>query len=336
MAEIGRLLTAMVTPFDDEGRVDYEQAKRLALSLVNSGSDGVVVVGTTGESPTLSRDEQARMFGEVADALRGKGSVVAGAGSNNTAEAVEYTHDAEGAGADAVLHVVPYYNKPTQEGLYQHFKTVAESTHLPVILYNVPSRTIANLSAETAVRLSRIPNIIGIKEASADLEQIARVIDGAGDGFKVWSGNDADTFHIMCLGGYGVVSVVSHLVGRQIRSMMQMFLDGSVSGAAAEHRRLLPLFKGLFVVSNPIPVKYCVNLAGLDVGKPRLPLTEPDEATAAFLQDLLNRYEIDLPVTDAMEEAEDIAEVKRRAGEKTILWEEAKRRLSASKSETPR
>ena len=296
MAEIGRLLTAMVTPFDDEGRVDYEQAKRLAVALVDSGSDGVVVVGTTGESPVLSPEEQGRMFAEVSSALKGRGAVVAGAGSNNTHEAVKYTKDAEEAGADAVLHVVPYYNKPTQEGLYQHFRTIAESTHLPVILYNVPSRTITNLTADTTLRLSRIDNVLGVKEASADFEQIATIIDGAPDRFKVWSGNDADTFHIMCLGGYGVVSVASHLVGLQIKAMMQMLLDGSVNGAASEHRRLLPLFKGLFVVSNPIPVKYATNQAGFNVGKPRLPLTEPDEKTAAFLDDLVSRYEVDLPV----------------------------------------
>ena len=296
MTEIGRLVTAMVTPFDGEGKVDYDQAKKLASALVESGSDDLVVVGTTGESPALSPEEQYRMFVEVVGAIDGKGSVIAGAGSNNTHEAIEYTKDAERAGAQAVLHVVPYYNKPTQEGLFSHFKSIAENTHLPVILYNVPSRTITNLSAETTLRLSEIDNIVGIKEASADFEQIATIIEGAPDDFKVWSGNDADTFHLMCLGGYGVVSVASHLVGLQIKAMMQMLMDGSLSGAAAEHRRLLPIFKGLFVVSNPIPVKFATNLAGLNVGAPRLPLVEPDENTADFLRDLIKQYQIDLPV----------------------------------------
>jgi 4-hydroxy-tetrahydrodipicolinate synthase len=296
MVEIGRLLTAMVTPFDDQGYLDYEQARRLATALVESGSDGVVVAGTTGESPALTRVEQTRLFAEIHDVLQGKGSVVAGTGSNSTAEAVEYTEDAQEVGADAVLLVVPYYNKPTQEGLYLHFKAIAESTDLPCILYNVPSRTITNLSAETTIRLSQVPNIIGVKEASADFDQIATIIEGADDGFQVWSGNDADTFSLMCLGGYGVVSVASHLVGRQIKAMMQMFLDGSVVGAAAEHRRLLPIFKGLFVVANPIPVKYCVNLAGFNVGSTRLPLNYPDEQTETFLKDLLSGYEVDLPV----------------------------------------
>lgn len=296
MGEIGRLLTAMVTPFDEEGLVDYEQAKRLAVALVESGSDGVVVSGTTGESPVLSREEQKRLFAEVKQALSGKGVVVAGTGSNNTAEAVEYTEDAQEVGADGCLLVVPYYNNPTQEGLYQHFKSVADSTDLPCILYNVPSRTVRNMTAETTVRLSGVKNIVGIKEASADFEQISRIIEGTDDAFRVWSGNDADTFLLMCLGGYGIVSVASHLVGTQIKTMMQMLLDGSVEGAAAEHRRMLPLFKGLFVVANPIPVKYGVNRAGLNVGSPRLPLTEPDEGTRQFLDSLLGKYEVDLPV----------------------------------------
>ncbi|PZC49829.1 MAG: 4-hydroxy-tetrahydrodipicolinate synthase [Chloroflexi bacterium] len=296
MTDIGRLVTAMVTPFDGEGKVDYDQAKRLAGALLESGSDDLVVVGTTGESPALSQDEQYRMFVEVVGAIEGRASVIAGAGSNNTHEAIEYTKDAQRAGAQAALHVVPYYNKPTQEGLFRHFKSIAENTSLPVILYNVPSRTITNLSAETTLRLSEIDNIVGIKEASADFEQIATIIEGAPEGFKVWSGNDADTFHLMCMGGYGVVSVASHLVGLQIRAMMKMLMDGSLNGAAAEHLRLLPIFKGLFVVSNPIPVKFATNLVGFNVGAPRLPLVEPDENIAGFLRDLINQYQIDLPV----------------------------------------
>ena len=299
MAEIGKLLTAMVTPFDQQGHVDYQQAKRLAQALVQSGSDGVVVAGTTGESPTLTREEQARLFAEVREALEGRGNVVAGTGSNSTAEALEYTRDAQEAGADGALLVVPYYNKPTQEGLYLHFKAIAESTDLPCILYNVPSRTITNLTAETTIRLSHIPNIVGIKEASADFEQIATIISGAEEGFRIWSGNDADTFGLLCLGGYGVISIASHLIGRQIRAMIQMYLDGSVEWAAGEHRRLLPIFKGLFVVANPIPIKYGVNWAGFNVGSPRLPLNEPDEKTAAFLDDLFAKFTIDLPVEAA-------------------------------------
>ena len=294
-AQLGRLLTAMVTPFDSEGRVDYAQARKLALALVASGSDGVVVAGTTGESPTLTPDEQTRLFAEIKEALEGAGDVVAGTGSNSTAEAVKYTEDATKVGADAVLSVVPYYNKPPQEGLYRHFKAIAESTDLPVILYNVTSRTAINMSAETVIRLSEIPNIVGIKEAGGDLGQAAHIIRDARPGFLVWSGNDDQTYPMMATGGYGIISVASHLVGAQIKAMMGLTLEGDLERAAAEHRRLLPLFQGLFVLANPIPVKYAVNKAGFNVGEPRLPLVTPDPSTAAGLDNLMQQYEVDLP-----------------------------------------
>ena len=296
MKELGRLITAMVTPFDEKGEVDYEQAKKLALALLASGSDGVLVVGTTGESPTLVRAEECRLFREIKEAVGGKGSVVAGTGSNSTAEAVEATREAEKIGVDACLLVVPYYNKPTQEGLYQHFKTVAESTSLPCIMYNVPSRTVVNMTAETVIRLSKIDNIIGVKEASGNLEQSARIIQETGDDFFVWSGNDQDTFPIMAIGGYGIISVISHLVGKQIKQMIDSFIDGKIAEAAAIHRGLLPLVNAMFMVSNPIPVKYAVNQVGFRVGKLRLPLTEPDEKTAQVIKDTLKNYTIDLPV----------------------------------------
>ena len=296
MKELGRLITAMVTPFDEKGAVDYGQATKLALALLNSGSDGVVVVGTTGESPTLIREEEYRLFREIKAAVGGRGAVIAGTGSNSTAEALGATKEAERIGVDACLLVVPYYNKPTQEGLYQHFKTVAESTSLPCILYNVPSRTVTNMSAETVIRLSQIGNIIGVKEASGNFEQIAKIINDTSDDFIVWSGNDSDTFPLMALGGYGIISVASHLVGKQIRQMIDSFVSGKIEEAAAIHRRLLPLINALFIISNPIPVKYAVNQVGFRVGKPRLPLTEPDEKTAAIIKDALKNYTIDLPV----------------------------------------
>jgi 4-hydroxy-tetrahydrodipicolinate synthase len=296
MKELGRLITAMVTPFDEKGEVDYEQAKKLALALLDSGSDGVVVVGTTGESPTMLRLEEYRLFREIKKAVGGRGSVIAGTGSNSTAEAMEATREAEKIGVDACLLVVPYYNKPTQEGLYQHFKKVAESTSLPCILYNVPSRTVTNMTAETVIRLSQIDNIIGVKEASGNFEQIAKIINDTRDDFIVWSGNDGDTFPMMALGAYGIISVVSHLVGKQIKQMINSFLAGKIEEAAAMHRRLLPLFNAMFIVSNPIPIKYAVNYVGFRVGKPRLPLTEPDEKTAAIIKDALKKYTIDLPV----------------------------------------
>ncbi|GAI39942.1 unnamed protein product, partial [marine sediment metagenome] len=217
MKQFGRLLTAMVTPIDTYGKVDYSQAKKLATALLNSGSDGVVVSGTTGECPTLSREEKLCLFGEVKSVVGDRGVVIAGTGSYNTADAVELTREAEKTGVDGCLLVVPYYNRPTQEGLFQHFKTIAQATSLPCILYNVPSRTVTNLTAETAVRLSQIDNIIGVKEASANLDQIAKIIQGAREDFLVYSGNDSDTLPILALGGYGVISVASHLVGLQIK-----------------------------------------------------------------------------------------------------------------------
>ena len=296
MKKLGRLITAMVTPFTESGEVDYEQAKKLALALLDSGSDGVVVVGTTGESPTLVRAEELKLFAEVKSAVGNRGSVIAGTGSNSTAEAMAATKEAEKIGVDACLLVVPYYNKPTQEGLYQHFKTIAESTSLPCILYNVPSRTITNLNAETILKLSQIDNIIGVKEASGNMEQVSKVVSNAREGFTIWSGNDGDTFHLMALGGYGVISVVSHLVGKQIKEMIDNMAGGKVTEAAAIHNRLMPLFKAMFVISNPIPLKYALNYIGFHVGKPRLPLTEPDEQTAAIVRDALKNYKIDLPL----------------------------------------
>ena len=294
--ELGRLLTAMVTPFDEEGKVDYEQAKRLALALLDSGSDGLVVTGTTGERSTLTDEEQLKLFAVVKEAVGGRGTVMAGTGGNCTRESVEVTREAERVGVDAVLLVVPYYNKPTQEGLFEHFKAIAEGTSLPCILYNVPSRTVTNLAADTVIRLSQVDNIVGIKEASANMEQVAKIIDGTGEDFLVYSGNDGDTFHIMALGGYGAISVASHLVGAQIKEMIGKCLGGEVEAAAQLHRRLLPLIDALFVVSNPIPIKYALNYLGFTVGKPRLPLTEPDDKSAAVIRDALMNYSIDLPL----------------------------------------
>jgi len=294
--ELGRLFTAMVTPFDEEGGVDYEQAKRLSLALLDSGSDGLVVSGTTGESPTLTKEEKLRLFAEVKAAVGNRGAVMAGTGSYSTAESLDLTKEAEGIGVDAILLVVPYYNKPPQEGLFEHFKTIAQGTSLPCILYNVPSRTVTNLAAETVIRLSEIDNIVGIKEASGNLDQIAKIIDGAGKDFLLYSGNDSDTLPILALGGYGVISVASHLVGAQIKEMMEKFLAGKASEAAEIHRKLLPLINALFVVSNPIPVKYAVNHVGFPVGKPRLPLMELDVKSAALIEATLKNYGIDLPL----------------------------------------
>lgn len=296
--ELGRLITAMVTPFKENGEVDHGQAKKLALALLDSGSDGLVVVGTTGESPTVTWEEEHQLFKEIKSVVGERGSVIAGTGANSTEEARENTVKAEEWGVDACLLVVPYYNKPTQEGLYRHFKTIAESTRLPCILYNVPARTVTNLSAETVIRLSEIPNIIGAKEASGNMEQVAQIIHGVRDDFIVWSGNDSDTLPMMALGAYGVISVASHLVGRQIRDMIEHFVNRETNEAAAIHRHLMPLFKDLFVISNPIPVKFALNNIGFKVGGYRLPLTEPDKKSADIILNTLCKYKIDLSMQD--------------------------------------
>ncbi len=293
---LGRLLTAIVTPFDAQGEVDYKQAKRLALSLLDSGSDGVLVSGSTGESPTLSKEEKLRLFAETKSALGNRGTVVAGTGNYNTRESQELTKEAEKTGVDACLLVVPYYNRPTQQGLWEHFKAIAQSTTLPCILYNVPSRTATNLTADTVVKLSQIDNIVGIKEASGNLGQIAEIIHRTKEDFLVYSGNDSDNFLILALGGYGAISVASHLVGIQIKDMMEKFLNGEAREAAEIHRHLLPLIDALFIVPNPMPVKWALNYIGFSVGKPRLPLIEPDEKSADLIQATLKNYRIDLPI----------------------------------------
>jgi len=282
MKNMGRLITAMVTPFKDDGSVDYEQAKRLALALLKSGSD--------------LRDEELKLFREIKSVIGERGSVIAGTGSNSTVEAIEATKAAEKTGVDACLLVVPYYNKPTQDHLYRHFRAIAESTNLPCIMYNVPSRTVVSLAADTVIRLSKVDNIIGVKEASGNLGEIAKIIENTDDEFIVWSGNDTDTLPIMALGGYGVISVASNIVGIQIRDMIESFLSGKTGRAAEIHRHLMPLINSLFVIANPIPVKYAMNHIGFKVGGTRPPLYEPDEKTAALVRETLKNYKIDLPI----------------------------------------
>ena len=296
MPEIGRLLTAMVTPFAPDGSVDYAAAKRLALALLASGSDGVLVAGTTGEAPTLTRDEKLRLFAEVKAAVGERRSVVAGTGTNNTAESIDLSREAERTGVDGVLLTCPYYNKPTQEGMLRHFTAIAAATRLPCIFYNIPSRTGVNMTAETQLRLSQIDNIAGVKEASGDFDQIGHITKGAAKGFRVWSGNDEDTLGILKIGGYGVISVISHLVGRQVRGMIEDQVAGRTEEARRTHERLLPLIEALFLVSNPIPVKYALAQIGVPVGGLRLPLCEPDEATGERIMAEVRRHQIDLPV----------------------------------------
>tara|TARA_Y100001970_G_scaffold152073_1_gene186227 strand:+ start:2603 stop:3493 length:891 start_codon:yes stop_codon:yes gene_type:complete len=296
MVEFGRLLTAMITPFNADGTINFPQARKLAQSLVASGTEGLVIGGTTGEAPSMSDDEKIRLFAEVKEAVGDTATVIAGTTDNNHNKSLELSKEAEKVGADALLLTVPAYNKPTQEGLYRNFKAIAEATSLPGILYNVPSRTSLNMTVETTLRLAEIDNIIGVKEASSDFTQITTIIDKAPDGFNVWSGNDDETFPIMCVGGYGIVSVASHILGTQIKTMMGYILDGNLESAAIEHKRLLPIFKALFWVTNPIPVKYAVNRHGFNAGIHRLPLCEPDQSFIDSFNPVMDSYNIDLSV----------------------------------------
>ena len=296
MADIGRLLTAMVTPFDDDGEINYKKARKLAKALINSGSDGLVIGGTTGESPSMSNDEKIRLFAEVKEEVGEQAAVIAGTTDNNHRNSIELSKEAEGVGVDGLLLTVPAYNKPPMDGLYEHFKAIAAATSLPGILYNVPSRTSLNMDHATTLKLAEIDNIVGVKEASSDPVQITQIIDGSPDGFRVWSGNDDETFSIMCTGGYGIVSVAAHIIGKQIQSMMGKILVGDVESAAAEHRHMLPIFKAIFWVTNPVPIKYAVNRSGMDIGGTRLPLWGPDEAFKAKFDPVMDNYDIDLPV----------------------------------------
>ena len=294
MQKLGRLLTAKVTPFDEAGEVDYVRARKLARALLKSGSDGLIVSGTTGESPTLTTDEKIRLFAELKEEIGDEGAIVAGTGNYSTRESIELTREAERVGVDACLLVVPYYNKPTQEGLYRHFSEIAEKTSLPCIMYNVPGRTSCNLASDTVIRLSKVENIVGVKEASANFKQISEIVQGVDDDFLVYSGNDGDTLLLMTLGGYGVVGVITHLVGVQTKDMINKLLEGKTEEAAAIHRHLLPLVDAMFMVTNPIPLKFAMNELGFNVGPLRLPLCEPDEKTANTILSELKNHTIDL------------------------------------------
>ena len=296
MTEFGRVLTAMVTPFTPTGEVDYRRAQELAEALIASGSDGLVVTGTTGESPTLTNDEKLRLYREVRAAIGTRGTIVAGTCNYNTAESIELSKEALHAGADGILGTVPYYNKPPQHALYLHFKAIAEAVSAPIILYNVPSRTATNMSAETTIKLSQISNIIGIKDAGGDLQVTAQIVEESRPGFLVWSGDDVQTIPLLSVGGYGIVSVASHLVGKQIQEMIGHFLAGRVGEAAALHRKLRPFFNACFVTTNPIPLKYALRKVGFDVGSVRLPLAEPEPGQAAVVDAALASAQIDLPI----------------------------------------
>lgn len=285
MRELPRVITAMITPFNEDETVDYEGAQELALKLLENGSQGLVVTGTTGESPTLSKQEKLTLYAAVKDAVGKKGWVFAGTGSNSTAESVSLTEEASRLGVDGIMAVTPYYNKPNQEGLYRHFSTVAKATSLPVILYNVPGRTGVNMLPETVVRLAQIKNITALKEACGNTDQVSALKALLPNDFIIYSGDDSLTLPILSVGGYGVISVASHVAGKLIKDMISQFISGRIEEASKLHVKLYPLFKAMFVTTNPIPVKKAVSLLGWPSGKPRLPLVEASgQETAAISQ----------------------------------------------------
>lgn len=290
MAGFGQVITAMVTPMDRTLAVDYDRAAALAKRLVDAGSDGLVVCGTTGEAPTLTDDEKIRLFRTVREAVGPRAKIIAGTGTYDTAHSIHLTREAERAGCDGVLLVNPYYNKPSQEGLYRHFKAVAESTSLPVMLYNIQGRTSVNCEPATIARLAEVPNIAAVKEASGSLDQMSQIRKLTRPEFHLYSGDDSLTLPLLAVGGTGVVSVASHLAGREIKAMIQAYQAGDVRQAQTLHFRLWPLFKVLFITTNPVPVKAALALSGFDVGGLRLPLVEATakerEAIGAVLKEL--------------------------------------------------
>jgi 4-hydroxy-tetrahydrodipicolinate synthase len=280
--DFGRVMTAMITPFTESGEVAYDKVTELARHLVKTGSDSILVSGTTGESPALTRDEKERLFLAVLEAVDGQAAVVAGTGSYNTAESIAMTKMAEKTGVDGILLVTPYYNKPSQEGLYQHYRAIAGTTSLPVILYNVPGRTSVNLLPATVSRLSAIENIVAVKEASGSMDQVAEIRRSTPEEFLIYSGDDSLTLPILALGGHGVISVASNVSGLLIKEMIYSFFSGRVDRARELHLKLFPLFKVMFITTNPVPVKAAVNMIGIEAGIPRLPLVSatPQEEDA--------------------------------------------------------
>lgn len=289
MKSLPRLVTAMITPFKDDLSIDYDGAQKLALQLVEEGSQGLVVSGTTGESPTLSVTEKMELFKAIKEAVGDKGYIIAGTGTNSTADCLKLTEGATKAGVDAVMVVVPYYNKPNAEGLYQHFKAAAGVTDLPMIIYNVPGRTGINMLPETLARLSEIPNIVAVKESSGNLDQVSAIRNIVPEDFKIYSGDDSLTLPILAVGGYGVISVASHVVASSINEMINAFVNGNVKEATAIHCKLFDLFRTLFITANPIPVKKALNLLNRPSGGVRLPLVNATAEETAQIKAVLQR-----------------------------------------------
>ncbi len=289
----GKVLTAMVTPFKEDMSVNYDLAAKLAVHLSKNGSDGILIHGTTGESPTLSHEEEFELYRVVKKALDGKAKLIAGTGSNSTSTSIKSTQKAEKIGVDGIMIVVPYYNKPPQEGMYQHFKAVAESTSLPIIIYNIPGRCVVNMQPETIARLAKIKNIIGLKDAAGNPEQTKKTRAVVPKDFIIWSGDDGMTIEFMKQGGaIGVISVASHVVGPQIHQMIDAFDAGEIEKAEKINQELQEIFKVLFITSNPTPVKAALTMLGWPVGKPRLPLIEATDLEKAKVKAVMEKLNL--------------------------------------------
>ncbi|MEX2462280.1 MAG: 4-hydroxy-tetrahydrodipicolinate synthase [Paenibacillaceae bacterium] len=290
--DFGRLVTAMVTPFGEDLQVNWPQVEVLIDYLIEvQKSDSIVICGTTGESPTLTEEEKLRLFEVAVKCANGRCKIIAGTGSYATASTIYATQQAEKIGVDGILLVAPYYNRPSQEGLYQHFKAVAAATKLPIMLYNVPHRTGISVSYETTVRLAQIPNIVASKEAHADLDHMTQIIMQAPEHFRVYSGDDSLTLPVMAIGGYGIVSVASHIIGAEIKQMITYFLQGENAKATQLHAHLFPVFKGIFRMPNPAPIKHALIIKGLNVGGVRLPLVDVTDKEEHFLKSLMDSLE---------------------------------------------
>ncbi|GGM41581.1 4-hydroxy-tetrahydrodipicolinate synthase [Paraliobacillus quinghaiensis] len=285
--QFGRLLTAVVTPFDHNGNIDYVKTERLIYHLITNGTDGLVITGTTGESPTLTKEEKLAFMQFVVKYVNNRVPVIAGTGSNNTHESIALTKQAETIGVDGVMLVTPYYNKPSQEGMYQHFSAIANATTLPVMLYNIPGRSVVGLTTETIIRLSQVDNITSIKEASADLEAMTTIIRETDDNFHLYSGDDGLTLPILAIGGYGIVSVSSHIIGNEMQAMIQHHINGEPRKAAELHQNIMPIMKTLFMAPNPTAVKEALGILGVDVGSVRLPLIPLNQEERTRLEQTL-------------------------------------------------
>jgi 4-hydroxy-tetrahydrodipicolinate synthase len=284
--DFGNVITAMVTPFDENLAINWSQVEPLINYLIEEQqSDGLVICGTTGESPTLSEEEKLKLIEASVRYARGRCKVIAGTGSNDTAHTIHFSQKVEKLGVDALLVVAPYYNRPSQEGLYQHFKAVAEAVKLPVVLYNVSSRTGVNIDADTTIRLSQISNIVATKDC-AGTDQLTRILSAVAEDFHVYSGEDANTLPALAVGCRGIISVASHVVGKEMQSMIKYYLAGNIQQAAEMHRRLHPVFTGIFQVPSPAPIKYALKLKGMDAGGVRLPLIEVNEQEGQFIRSL--------------------------------------------------